>query len=155
MRRSDKELKEKQQLETVIARAQVCRLGLVDNGLAYIVPLNFGYHDGSLYFHCASEGRKLDLIRSNATVSFEMEADVKLLEGDKPCGWTTRFASIMGYGRAEILEAPEEKRKGLEIVFGHYSSAPCEFVEDTMKRIVVIRVDIDSMTGKASKWDVD
>ena len=64
MRRAEKEITDRAQIDSIIQEAGVCRIGLVDGDEAYIVPMNFGYADGCLWFHCAKEGRKMDLVNA-------------------------------------------------------------------------------------------
>ena len=71
MRRKDKEIKDKEVIESIIKRATVCRIALSENNVPYIVPLSFGYKDNCLYFHSAPEGRKIDIIKQNNNVCFE------------------------------------------------------------------------------------
>ena len=86
MRRKDREVTRHGDLLGMIARFKVCRLGLWDGREVYVVPLNFGYEEKngslSLFFHCAREGRKLDILQNRPEVSFEMDGDHVLLEGD-------------------------------------------------------------------------
>ena len=75
MRRKDREVTDFKKIVSILNDCDCCRLGLVDErGLAYIVPMNFGTEtDGerlTLYFHCANEGKKLDIMRANSAVSF-------------------------------------------------------------------------------------
>ena len=63
VRRKDKEIKDKEVIESIIKRATVCRIALSENNVPYIVPLSFGYKDNCLYFHSAPEGRKIDIIK--------------------------------------------------------------------------------------------
>ena len=64
MRRKNREVTDRARIEEIIRSCHVCRLGFVDDGRAYIVPMNFGYveEDGKyvFYFHSAKEGRKID-----------------------------------------------------------------------------------------------
>lgn len=75
LRRKDREVKDFSEIIRIIESCDCCRLGFVDNREAYIVPLNFGYEikgsDLTLYFHSAKEGRKIDLVSKQETVSFE------------------------------------------------------------------------------------
>ena len=88
MRRKDREVIRHADLLDMVARFKVCRLGLWDGREVYVVPLNFGYEerDGSLnlFFHCAREGRKLDILQTRPEVSFEMDGDHVLMEGEYP-----------------------------------------------------------------------
>ena len=103
MRRAEREIRDPGELEDVIRRAEVCRLGMVDGGEPYIVPMNFGYRDGHLYFHCAREGRKLDVLRANPRVCFELEAGVRTVRGETACKWSTAYESVIGWGTATVL----------------------------------------------------
>ena len=60
MRRKDKEIKDQQEIESILGKADVCRLAFSDNDIPYIVPVNYGYRDHCLYFHSAKEGKKID-----------------------------------------------------------------------------------------------
>ena len=61
MRRKEKEIKDKKEIEQIFKYSHVCRLGIFDGKMPYIVPMNFGYRDNILYFHSALEGRKVDI----------------------------------------------------------------------------------------------
>lgn len=67
MRRNDREITEQNKMMEILSACECCRLGLIDENGAYIVPLNFGYEEVEgkifLYFHGAADGKKFDLIR--------------------------------------------------------------------------------------------
>jgi nitroimidazol reductase NimA-like FMN-containing flavoprotein (pyridoxamine 5'-phosphate oxidase superfamily) len=151
MRKAEREIKDRGELEDVIRRAEVCRLGMVDHGEAYIVPMNFGYRDGCMYFHCAREGRKLDMIRKNPKVCFELEADVCLVKGEKACQWSTSFESVIGWGTATIVLDEKEVREGLEVLLAHYTEGPYDFDPGSLSLTVLIKLKVERMTGKRSK----
>ena len=65
MRRKEKEIVEKSEIEAVISKASVCRLGMAEEGMPYVVPLCFGYENNTLYFHSAKEGKKVDILKKN------------------------------------------------------------------------------------------
>jgi len=151
MRRHEKQITDHGQLEALIAASQVCRLAMCDNGQPYLVPLCFGYRDSRLYFHSAGEGRKIDLLRRNPRVCFEFDLEPELVAGDKACGWTMRYRSVIGFGTAEILQDPAEIRFGLEVIMDQYAGGgPYEFAANAVEKTVVIRVAIEQMTGKQS-----
>ena len=81
MRRTDRKISRTDEIESIIKKADVCRIALVDGNRPYIIPMNFGYEKSKpskIYFHCASDGRKLDLIRKNNNACFEMDTDHKI-----------------------------------------------------------------------------
>ena len=150
MRRAEREIRDPGELEDVIRRAEVCRLGMVDGGEPYIVPMNFGYRDGHLYFHCAREGRKLDVLRANPRVCFELEAGVRTVRGETACQWSTAYESIIGWGTAMVLLDEEGVRKGLEVLMEHYFEGLYAFDPRSVSVTAIIRVDVERMTGKRS-----
>ncbi len=153
MRRRDKEVTDIQEIERIIKKANCCRLGLVDNDEPYIVPVCFGYERGSLYFHGALEGRKVELIRENNKVCFEIDVDVEVVKpGKSPCGWTMRYKSVIGVGRAYILEKDEEKSRALNLTMKHYSEGEFSISKSALDSVLVVKVDIESITGKQSGY---
>jgi len=150
MRRKDKQMSEEWAVSEVIQRALVCRLAMSDGRTPYIVPLCFGYRDGVLYLHSATQGRKLDMIRNNSCVCFEFDIDLELIQNSEPCHWSMRYKSVIGHGEATLVEEAEEKRRALEVIMGQYSRDAFVFPQGAMERTVVIKVAIESMSGKKS-----
>jgi uncharacterized protein len=150
MRRKDKEITGREALDDIINRSQVCRLGLCDGGTPYIVPMSFGYDGKSLYFHGAAEGRKIEVLRKNGKVCFELDIDTEVVRGDSPCNFSMRYRCVMGEGRASFVEDPEEKKRGLEVIMKQYGDEG-SLPEGALDKIAVIRVDIEGMSGKKSK----
>lgn len=150
MRRKDKQMSEEWGVSEVIRRSQVCRLAMSDGQQPYIVPLSFGYQDGVLYVHSATEGRKLDMIRNNDRVCFEFETDVEVIENSEPCNWSMRYKCVIGYGKAAFVGETEEKHKALKIIMNQYSKGEFTFPEGSLSRTVVIKIAIESMSAKKS-----
>jgi nitroimidazol reductase NimA-like FMN-containing flavoprotein (pyridoxamine 5'-phosphate oxidase superfamily) len=149
MRRREREVTERAELEAILGRARVCRLGLVDRGEPYVVPLCFGYRDGALYFHSSPKGRKLDAMRRSPRVCFEADTGIEVVPGKVPCRWGMAYESVIVWGRASLVEDPVEKRRALGIVMEHYGGRPpFEFPEGEVGRVAVIRVDVERMSGK-------
>jgi len=123
MRRKEREISDKALIEAVIRASDVCRLAFADNNIPYIVALNFGYSGGDkpgLYFHCAPEGRKIDMMRKNDYVCFQMDSDHLLTRGDMPCDWGMKYKSVVGYGRLSIVTSDEMRKRGLDLIMEQY-----------------------------------
>jgi len=146
--RKDREIISKYEIESIINKAFVCRLGMVDENGPYVVPLSFGYKEGSLYFHSAKEGRKLDILKKNKRVCFEIDTDHEIVESEKACKWGMKYKSVIGFGNALFIEDMESKKTALGIIMHHYSGRSFEFEEKEVKRVVIFKVEIESMTGK-------
>jgi nitroimidazol reductase NimA-like FMN-containing flavoprotein (pyridoxamine 5'-phosphate oxidase superfamily) len=151
MRRSEREVRDRAVVDGIIRRAQVCRLGLIDGATPYIVPLCFGYDGQALYFHSAQQGRKMDLLRRHPQVCFEFDLCDGLVRETDACACSLRYESAMGVGTAEILEDPAAKRRGLALVMAQYGApevTAASFPEAAVARTAVVRVAIESITGK-------
>jgi nitroimidazol reductase NimA-like FMN-containing flavoprotein (pyridoxamine 5'-phosphate oxidase superfamily) len=150
MRRSDKEISDAGVIEGILKAATVCRLALCESNQPYVVPLCFGYQDNALYIHSAGQGKKLNILRKNNNVCFEVDIDHELKEADQACGWGMKFKSVIGFGKAVLVEDIESKRKALDIIMHQYSESTFEYPQDAITDITIIKVEIESMTGKQS-----
>jgi nitroimidazol reductase NimA-like FMN-containing flavoprotein (pyridoxamine 5'-phosphate oxidase superfamily) len=152
MRRKDKVIEELAEIEQIVERSLVCRLGLAEKNRPYIVPLSFGFKDSTLYFHSAPEGRKIELLRKNSKVCFEFDLDHEVVPDEEGCKWGMKYRSVIGFGKASIVEDIQEKKKGLDAIMEHYSDRIYDYPESAINNILVIKVEIESMTGKRSGY---
>jgi uncharacterized protein len=155
MRRKDREITQMEELLEIMRKCDVCRLALFDGTYPYIVPLNFGlaYNETTLelYFHCAREGKKLDLIRSNPNAAFEMDCSHNLITGDKACDYTMEFESVCGTGKISLL-SEDDKINALTHMMRQYSKeSSFEFNQNHLKAVTVFKLTVDSITGKKLK----
>ena len=152
MQKKEREITDISEIEEIIKKSINCRIGLVDGDEPYVVPVCFGYERGALYFHGALEGRKFELIKKNDKVSFEVEADVEVVFATSPCDWTMKYRSVIGVGKASIVESDGEKIHGLELIMKHYSEGEFSFPKSRLDLSSVVRVDIERITGKQSGY---
>lgn len=155
MRRGKQEIIDKAVLEEILAGAEICRLSMLDGDLPYIVPVNYGYRDGHIYIHSVPEGKKIDLLKQNKQVCFEVEDTVEIVKGKEACDWSTRYRSVVGYGAVEILSDEKSKQEGLEVIMAQHG-APELVIFDVknLKRMVILKLSISSVSGKqSSNWD--
>lgn len=152
MRRNDRQVTEWETIHSVIQKCKVCRLAIITPGSPYIVPMNFGYSYQedvlTLYFHCADEGRKLDLIRKNPRVGFEMDCDHNLIPGETACGYGYRFSSIVGTGTVSIVEDVREKQNALSLLMQHQTGKDFTFTQKQANSVTVFQVRANSFTCK-------
>ncbi len=152
MRRKDREIIDINEILSIVRKCDTCRIALFDKEYPYIVPMSFGcnYDTGSLelYFHCALEGLKLDLIKSNNHAAFEMDCSHKLVTGESACEYTMEFESVCGQGLIEILKA-EEKRDALTFLMKQYSDADSfQFQDKVLEKMTIFKLNVQSITGK-------
>ena len=152
MRRAEKEITDLSTIELIIKNALVCRLALSKDNSPYMIPISFGYDGKNIFFHTAKEGMKLDFIKDNDSVCFEMEHDIKLVKNESsPCNWTFSFYSVIGFGKIEEIFDSETKKYALNQIMIHYSGREWSFPDLSFEKIRVWRILIDKITGKQSK----
>jgi len=150
MRRKDKEITDPAVIESIIRQSIVCRLAMCDGDTPYVVPLSFGYQNRALYFHSATEGKKIDILRRNPKVCFEIDLGPAVKKAETPCRWGMTFRSVIGSGKVHFLASPVEKRRALDILMGHYAHERFEIPDSKLASVIVFRVDVEEMTGKQS-----
>ncbi|MGO8693324.1 MAG: pyridoxamine 5'-phosphate oxidase family protein [Rectinemataceae bacterium] len=152
MRRKDREVAGKADLEAILSEAKVCRIALSTQGAPYIVALSFGFRwddELRLYFHGAREGRKLELLRSNGLAGFQLETGVELVRGPEACDWGMRYTSIVGSGMLEEVLDPGERRSGLDAVMAHYGfEGTARYEGGPLEATAVLRLRVLEISGK-------
>ena len=122
MRRNDKEITDKQEIENILRTGIFCSIAFSDGEEPYLVTVNYGYRDGCIYFHSAKEGRKMDLIRNHPRVCFQVVVDEELVTGVNACrDFTMKYRSVTGYGRALELVNKHEKSKALNVLMNQHT----------------------------------
>ena len=144
---------DRQEMESLLREALVgCLATMGSDGSPYITPLHFVYHQGRIYFHCAFEGRKMDNIRANPQVCFEVHELIKIVQSRQACDFSTRYRSVLVFGRARSLPDGDEKITVLTTLAKKYAGG--QAVEPpTPKRAKgteVIEITIEEMTGKSN-----
>lgn len=152
MRRKDKEICNLPAIEDIVRKSLVCRLGLAEENQPYVVPLSFGFKDNTLYFHSAPEGKKIQILRKNSKVCFEFDVEHEIVADEEACKWGMRYRSVIGFGKASIVEDMREKKEGLDAIMEHYSGRSYDYPEAALNNTLVIKVEIESMTGKESGY---
>jgi hypothetical protein len=149
MRRKDKEITDREQMEAVLTRAEVACIAFSKDNEPYVIPMNFAYREGILYFHSAREGTKLDMLRANPRVCVAAAVDVALVRGDRPCDFSARYRSVICRGRAAEIEGTAAKEEALRMITKKYAG---QEIPGALKAdpVTVIAVTVEEMTGKKS-----
>lgn len=169
MRRKEKEITNQEEIFQIAQQSRVCRVAFNDDKYPYIVPLCYGldHKDGkiSLYFHVAKHGKKLDVLKKNPYVAFEIEKDVSIFRGKSVCDYSMFFESVCGVGTMRIIEDDDEKIYALQCVTKHQAFYDKEevhksavdtelynayFGAEHLHGIVLLELVVESWTGKRS-----
>lgn len=152
MTKRERQITDQGQIRRILDIAGVLHLGMCVQDEPYVVALNYGYtmEDGklTLYLHSAQRGKKLDMLRANPKVFFEMDCDRAAFEGKLPCQYGMVYSSVMGRGRARIVEDVEEKKRAMSILMKTQTGKDFEFNDKLVSMVAVVRVDVAEYTAK-------
>ena len=141
-----------EQIRHILDSGKVLHLGLSVNDEPYVVPMNYGYimEEGklTLYLHSAVRGKKLDMIRENSKVFFEIDCDRMPFEGRVPCQYGLVYSSVMGRGKATIVEDVEEKKQAMTVLMKTQTGKDFTFEDRLVSIVAVIRIDVEEFTAK-------
>ena len=153
MTKRERQITDEKQILEILDKARVLHLGLAVNNEPYVVPMNYGYtmENGKLtvYMHSALKGRKLDMIRENPNVFFAIDCDMQPFgEGDIPCQYGMVYSSVMGKGKAVIVEDVDEKIRAMKVLMKTQTEKDFAFNDRLVSIVAVIRIDVAEYTAK-------
>ena len=148
----ERQVTDPEQILHILDTGKVLRLGLAVDNEPYVVPMNYGYtmEDGklTLYLHSAVQGKKLDMMRANPRVFFEIDCDLMPFEGRVPCQYGLVYSSVMGRGHAVLVEDVEEKKRAMTILMKTQTGKDFTFEDRLVTIVTVIRIDVAEYTAK-------
>lgn len=153
MRRKEKEITSEDEMTSILKKAKYVTVALCSGNEPYLVTLSHGYDSSMncIYFHCAREGKKIDILRENSTVWGQALDDHGYVVG--ACDHL--YATVQFRGTVTLLEEIDEKEHALRVMIESLEPNPDKVIseqinEKSLKRVGIGRIDIDYMTGKKS-----
>jgi hypothetical protein len=153
MRRAEKAIIERADIDEILDRAEVGRMGTCADGIPYITPVNFVRRGDDIYFHSALEGRKIDNIRANPQVCFEVDEPLgAVVTGESACAVSYSYRCVIIQGRAQLVEDEAEKREALTLLLAKFEpgKTDIDFQPAVFDKTAVVRVSIEKVSGKGS-----
>jgi nitroimidazol reductase NimA-like FMN-containing flavoprotein (pyridoxamine 5'-phosphate oxidase superfamily) len=155
MRRKDREITDSKALIEIIDKCDIIRLGLSDEGIPYIVPLNFAYEANEaqivFYFHSATEGRKIDILKKNSYVCFELDGSFKITRNETPCKWSAEHESVVGYGNIGFINDERDKKAAMDLIMHRYGYGEIpEYLPAVFNRTLLYKLTVCQITGKSN-----
>ena len=152
MTKREFQITDEAKIREILDTAKVLHLGLAVDNEPYVVPMNYGYclEEGrlTLYLHSAVRGKKLDMVRANPRVFFELDCDRMPFEGKVPCQYGLVYSSVMGRGTACIVEDVEEKKQAMSLLMKTQTGKDFSFEDRLVSIVSVIRIDVTEYTAK-------
>lgn len=160
MRRHDREMNDQWALD-VFDRAPYVTVSLTDGNVPYAVPLSLVRDgDNTFYFHCAKEGKKLDLIAENSAVYLSAVAKCKPVMGPKDNNFTMEFASATAVGKAELVTNDDERVHALRLICERFLPRHMDVFDQAIERSLahtaVVRITLTApAVGKRKQYDAN
>ena len=168
MRLAKREVRDADDLRSIVGQCRTLRLGLCDAEGPFIVPVSFGFEwagdgDGAcatdrpgdggrgltLWIHSAREGRKAAALRSGGAIAIEMDRELGIYSGDFSCTWSMAYESIMGLVVARETLTRTEKTHGLSLLMAHMApGADVHFDDAALEATAVFALEVGELTGK-------
>jgi len=139
------------ELESIILKCDVCSLSMVDqNNQPYVLHMNFGYEEQTVYFHGSQEGRKIDVLKNNPEVciAFSSDHDLRWVNEEVACSWGMRYRSVLIYGKVEFIEDADEKVNALNIIMKNYTDRDFSYSIPAVRDVMIMKVKIDRIDGR-------
>lgn len=150
--RREMEITDQSKMIEILDKCKILHLAMVDGDEPYVIAMNYGYtvKDGKLtiYIHGATTGRKLDILRVNPKVCFEMDCDIIPFDGKVPCQYGIAYASMIGKGNAKIVEDVEGKKEALSILMKTQTGKDFEFTDKLVSIVSIIKIEVSEYTAK-------
>lgn len=143
---------DREEIDEIINSCDICSVGLIDEkGVAYVIPMNFGYMDDTIILHSAPHGKHIDLIEmdNRVCITFCGERHLRFQHPSVACSYSMESKSVMCQGRVEFVEVLEEKERLLCQFMRNYTDRAFQFSAPAIRNVKVWSIKIETMTAKA------
>jgi nitroimidazol reductase NimA-like FMN-containing flavoprotein (pyridoxamine 5'-phosphate oxidase superfamily) len=141
----------KPELLDIIRRSQWCHVAMVDqDNKPYVIPMNFGFSDDTIYIHGAGEGKKIEILKNNPEVciNFSIDHELRYQSEQVACSWSMKYRSVLCYGKVEFIEDPAEKVAAMNLVMAHYTDREFKFNPPSIREVKVMRIKVIRFEGR-------
>ena len=143
---------DKTEIESIINQCDICFIGITEaDGTPYVIPMNFGYSNGEIILHSASEGKHLNLLAISNRICVTFCSDRKLLyqHPDVACSYSMLSKSVVCKGSVSFIEDLDEKEKTMNILMKNYTDRAFKYSKPALTYVKIWRVKVDEITAKS------
>jgi nitroimidazol reductase NimA-like FMN-containing flavoprotein (pyridoxamine 5'-phosphate oxidase superfamily) len=148
MRRKEREITDRTEIEAIIRSANLMHIALADGDMPFLVPVFYGFDGTALYFHSSKVGTKIEIIKRNNNICFEISVNHGIIENEIACDFEVKHKTVIGIGKAVFTTDEAEKIKGLDLIVAQFTDKKFDYPKSNLQHTAVIRIDIDSIKGK-------
>lgn len=145
-------IENQEEIENIINKCGYCMVGLIDTeGMPYVIPMNFVYHNHIIYLHSGPKGKKIDSLQQNPNVCITFCEGEELVYMNKEiaCSYSMKSRSVICRGKVEPIEDLESKRKAFDIFMKHYTTNECRYSDVALKNVVIWKVPVDKLSARS------
>ncbi len=140
------------EMEKMLKEEEIGYLGVSLDGKPYVVPLNYSYANGKIFFHCSFKGKKLDYMRKNPLVCFTVAwqpGRVREHAGGNPCHVDSD--SVICYGKARVMEDVDEREVALNLFNRRFKPEAADVPLERVRDCCVVEIAVYEMTGRRER----
>lgn len=138
-------------IEEIIQKCNVCNIAMIDSlNKPYVIPMNFGYDNKTVYLHGAPSGKKIEILKYNkdVCVSFSTDHELRFQSEGVACSYSMKYRSVIANGKVEFIESSEEKIKALNIIMKNYTERSFNYNKPAVRDVNVFKVNIEKIEGR-------
>lgn len=139
------------EIDSIINKCQVCYVSMVDNqNKPYVIPFNFGYHDGIIYLHSSQKGLKIDILKHNPSVCvvFSTDHELRYQSEDVACSWSMKYKSVQAFGEVQFIDDIDKKREILASVMKNYTEKEFSFNLPALKEVCTFYINVERFSAR-------
>ncbi|MCF8374258.1 MAG: pyridoxamine 5'-phosphate oxidase family protein [Bacteroidales bacterium] len=138
-------------IDDIISKCEACNMAMIDDdNMPYVIPMNFGYKNGVIYFHSGSTGKKIDILkkRPNVAISFSTNHKMYMQHEDVACSYGMSYQGVFAFGKVEFIEDYDQKVEALNIIMKQYTDREFSYNRPAVVNVMVFIVKVEKFTGK-------
>lgn len=135
----------------IIGKCQWCHLAMTDDhGEPYVIPMNFGFRDDTIYMHGAQEGKKISILKNHPRVCIHFSTDhvLRYQSEEMACSWSMKYRSVLCYGTVEFILDEEVKRAALDIIMANYSDRQFHYNPPSLREVNCWKIRVERFDGR-------
>ena len=148
LRRKDRAMTERADIDAILFEGKVMHLAMSFENRPFLVPLFYAYDGTTIYFHSASQGTKIAILKENPFVCFEVSLHQGLIPATKACDFEARHRTAIGMGKAFFIEDLAEKTRALDAIVARFTDEKFTYPAQSVAQVTVIGIEIESIKGK-------
>jgi len=156
-------IENREEIDAVVRACKTCYVAMSDEGMPYVLPMNFGYDGEFVILHSAQHGRMWETIKKNSKVCINWTLGEELAWQDVRvgCSYRVKSKTVLVEGTVEFIDDYDEKVSCLEKTMSQYSDREFTFSKPSIVNVGIMKVHIDKIVAKEfgakafTPWNTD